>query len=86
VLHHSQLAEQITPYNPTAQAAIDQLGHGDTQLGGSAINDMITQQAYQISFNELFQALGWIFLSLVFVIWLTKPPFSAKGSAAAGGH
>jgi MFS transporter, DHA2 family, multidrug resistance protein len=86
VLHHTQLAEQISVYNPNAQAAMDQLGHGDTQLGASVINGMITQQAYQISFNELFQALGWIFLALVFVIWLTRPPFSAKGSAAAGGH
>ena len=86
VLHHAQLAEQITAYNPTAQAAIGQLGHGDSQLGASVINGMITQQAYQISFNELFQALGWIFLALVLVIWLTKPPFSAKGDAAAGGH
>jgi len=86
VLHHAQLAEQITAYNPTAQAAIGQLGRGDSQLGASMINGTITQQAYQISFNELFQALGWIFLGLVFVIWLTKPPFTAKGSAAAGGH
>jgi DHA2 family multidrug resistance protein len=86
VLHHAQLAEQITAYNPISQAAIDHLGRGDTQLSASVINGMITQQAYQISFDELFQALGWIFLALVFVIWLTKPPFSAKGSAAAGGH
>lgn len=86
VLHHSQLAEQITAYNPTAQMAMNQLGRGDTRTGASVINGMITQQAYQISFNELFYALGWIFLSLIFVIWLAKPPFSAKADAAAAGH
>jgi DHA2 family multidrug resistance protein len=46
---------------------------------------MITQQAFQISFNEILHALGWIFLSLIVVIWLAKPPFVAKGGPAAGG-
>ncbi|HEY0197426.1 MAG TPA: DHA2 family efflux MFS transporter permease subunit [Rhodanobacter sp.] len=86
VSHHEQLAEHITAYNPTSQAAMTQLGHGDTQLGGSVINDMITQQGYQISFNEVFHALGWIFVGLIFVIWLARPPFGAKAGAAAGGH
>ncbi|WP_158880956.1 DHA2 family efflux MFS transporter permease subunit [Rhodanobacter sp. L36] len=84
--HHAQLAETITPYSPTTQAAISQLGHGDTQFGGNMINEMITQQGYQISFNEVFHALGWIFVGLIFVIWLARPPFSAKAGPAAGGH
>ncbi|KZC43436.1 UNVERIFIED_ORG: multidrug resistance protein B, partial [Rhodanobacter sp. FW104-R5] len=58
VAHHEQLTEHITAYSPTAQAAMGQLGHGDNQLAGGIINDMITQQAYQISFNEVFHALG----------------------------
>jgi MFS transporter, DHA2 family, multidrug resistance protein len=86
VLHHEQLAEQITPYSPTTQAAMSQLGQGNTQLGGSVIDGMITQQGYQISFNEVFHLLGWVFFALVFVIWLAKPPFGAKAGAAAGGH
>jgi DHA2 family multidrug resistance protein len=47
---------------------------------------MITQQSYQIAFNELFHSLGWIFLGLIVVIWLAKPPFMAKAGASAGGH
>jgi DHA2 family multidrug resistance protein len=87
VVHHEQLTESITPYSPTAQAALQQLGHGNTQLGGSLVNNMITQQGYQIAFNEVFHVLGWIFMALVFVIWLAKPPFAAKtGGAPAGGH
>lgn len=86
VTHHAQLAEQITPYNPTAQAALEQVGHGDTTAGAFGINQMITQQGYQISFNEVFHVLGWIFLSLIVVIWLAKPPFGAKPGPAAGGH
>jgi DHA2 family multidrug resistance protein len=87
VSHHAQLAEHITAYNPTAQTSLSQIGHGDVQTGASVINDMITQQGYQISFNEVFHALGWIFIGLVFVIWLAKPPFTAKsGASASGGH
>jgi DHA2 family multidrug resistance protein len=86
VSHHEQLAEHITPYNPISQAAMQQLGHGDAQLGGSIINGMITQQGFQISFNEVFHALGWIFIALVVVIWLAKPPFTPKAGGAAGGH
>ena len=48
---------------------------------------MITQQSYQMGFNELFHALGWIFILLIPVVWLTRPPFTAKSSAGtAGGH
>lgn len=86
VSHHEQLAEHITAYSPTAQAAISQLGHGDPKVGSSMINNMITAQGFQISFNEVFHALGWVFVALVFVIWLAKPPFLAKAGPAAGGH
>ncbi len=86
VAHHEQLTEHITAYSPTAQAAMGQLGHGDNQLAGGIINDMITQQAYQISFNEVFHALGWIFLALVLVIWLARPPFTPKARTVSGGH
>ncbi|MDE2247264.1 MAG: DHA2 family efflux MFS transporter permease subunit [Pseudomonadota bacterium] len=86
VVHHEQLAEHITAYSPVSQAAMQQLGHGDAQVGGSVINGMITQQGFQISFNEVFHALGWIFLGLILVIWLAKPPFAAKAGPAAGGH
>ena len=34
----------------------------------------------------LLTILGWIFLSLIVVIWMAKPPFAAKAGAAGGGH
>ncbi|SFL06783.1 DHA2 family efflux MFS transporter permease subunit [Rhodanobacter glycinis] len=87
VTHHEQLAEHINPYNPVSQAAMQHLGHGNPQLAGSMINGMITQQSFQISFNEVFYVLGWIFIVLMGVIWMAKPPFVSKGGpATAGGH
>jgi DHA2 family multidrug resistance protein len=87
IVHHAQLTEHITPYDPTTQAAISTLGGGDTQTAGAMINQMITQQGFQIAFNEVFHVLGWIFMGLILVVWLAKPPFSPKaGSSTAGGH
>jgi DHA2 family multidrug resistance protein len=86
VTHHEQLAEHINVYSPTSQAALSQLGQGDPQLGASVVNGMITQQGFQISFNEVFHMLGWVFMGLMLVIWLAKPPFTAKSTRGAGGH
>jgi DHA2 family multidrug resistance protein len=84
IVHHEHLAEQITPYNPLVQQAASQAG--DSQTVMAALNDTITLQGLQISFNEVFHLLGWIFLSLIVVIWMAKPPFAAKAGAGGGGH
>jgi DHA2 family multidrug resistance protein len=84
VLHHAQLTEQITPYNPTVQQALGQTS--DTPTAVAVLNQAITLQGLQISFNEIFHVLGWVFMSLIVVIWMAKPPFAAKAGAAGGGH
>jgi MFS transporter, DHA2 family, multidrug resistance protein len=84
VVHHAQLTEHITAYDPSVQTTLKQLG--DPQTSVELLNNMITLQGYQISFNEIFRILGWIFLALILVIWTARPPFSAKAGAAAGGH
>jgi DHA2 family multidrug resistance protein len=48
---------------------------------------MISQQAVQIGFNEIFHVLGILFLVVILFVWIAKPPFAAKaGASAAGGH
>jgi MFS transporter, DHA2 family, multidrug resistance protein len=84
IVHHAHLTEQITPYNPDVQQAIAQTG--DSQAAVAVLNQTITLQGLQISFNEVFHMLGWIFLSLIVVIWMAKPPFAAKAGAGGGGH
>ncbi len=83
--HHAQLTEHINPYSPQARDALETLGHGNTALGGRVLNGMITQQSFQIAFNEIFHVLGWVFLGLIAVIWLARPPFGPKGAKPAGG-
>lgn len=87
IFHHARLTEHVTPYDPGSREAIAALGHGSSDAGYAMLERTINQQAYQLSFNELFFVLGWIFLGLILVLWLTRPPFVAKvGAAAGGGH
>jgi MFS transporter, DHA2 family, multidrug resistance protein len=86
VTQHAALATHISAYNPQTQQALAANGY-DLQQFAAGINGAITQQGVQISFNNIFYVLGWIFLSLVIVIWLARPPFVPKaGPAASGGH
>ncbi|MDD5175663.1 MAG: DHA2 family efflux MFS transporter permease subunit [Sterolibacterium sp.] len=78
VLHHSQLAERFTPGSAGAVEALGSLGHGNTQLALTRLDQIITGQAYQISFNEIFLGFTMVLLGLVLMIWLAKPPFSGN--------
>ena len=55
-LHHAQLTESVTPFNPNAQQIYDQLqGMGMTQQQASGwIAQQITNQGLIISANEIF--------------------------------
>ena len=87
VIHHAHLSESISPYNPAVQGTIGQLGPGNVQHAAALLDRTITQQAYQISFNEICYGLGWLFLGLIFVVWLAKAPFhKAAKAATAGAH
>ncbi|NII11318.1 DHA2 family efflux MFS transporter permease subunit [Oleiagrimonas sp. C23AA] len=87
VMHHAQLTEHITRYNVATQQFLGSVGGaGHTQEAAAMLNRMITQQGYQMGFNDIFQALAIIFLFLIGVVWLAKPPFIASAGPAASGH
>src|SRR6476620_7368543 len=86
-IHHAHLTEHIGAFDPAMRQTVEALGAGDTQRGAMALNQMISQQAAQIGFNEIFHLLGILFLIVIAFVWIAKPPFAAKASsAAAGGH
>ena len=86
VMHHAHMTEHITSYDPDTQQAIATLGHGDPNVAYGMLERTLVFQGYQISFNELFYALGFIFLSLIVVIWLARPPFTAKTGGPSADH
>jgi DHA2 family multidrug resistance protein len=87
VVHHAQLTEHISAYDPSSYAAVLALGSGNLQRGAAMIERAITQQASQIGFNEIFYGLGWIFLMIIALVWFARPPFGGGPAAAtSGGH
>jgi DHA2 family multidrug resistance protein len=82
IVHHAQLTEHITPYDTSPQAALQAVGVTG-QASNGLLEQLINQQAYQISFNEVFHMLGWVFFGLIIVVWMARPPFNAKSGPAA---
>jgi DHA2 family multidrug resistance protein len=82
-LHHAQLAERITAYDPTTTQALASLQASgltpDQAL--AALNRTIDQQAFMLSANDVFYASAVLFLLLIGVVWLSRPA-KAAGSAA----
>ena len=85
IFHHANLTEAISPFNPSTAATVQQLGHGDVTRGAAMVDRLITQQAYQISFNEICHGLGYLFLGLTLVLWLARPPFQRGMPSARPG-
>ncbi|HHW4680245.1 MAG TPA: DHA2 family efflux MFS transporter permease subunit [Xylella taiwanensis] len=86
--HHGHLVEHISTYTPGMQEQMTAMGRGDLQAGAAFLNTMISQQASQMSFNDISYTLGWVFLVIVPFLWLAKPPFgsSADRAGIGGGH
>ncbi|MNP15703.1 Multidrug export protein EmrB [compost metagenome] len=80
-MHHAQLTEHISLYDPATVDALDKLG-GVNQHSAAVLDHMVESQAYMISTVEYFTMLGWVFVAMLLVIWLAKPPFGAKPGAA----
>ncbi|WP_313518261.1 DHA2 family efflux MFS transporter permease subunit [Pseudomonas sp.] len=84
-LHHAQLAEHVTAYDPATQQYLQQLG-GASTAHYAQIDRIVESQAYMLSTVDYFTLLGWMFFGLFLIIWLAKPPFAAKGAGGGGGH
>jgi MFS transporter, DHA2 family, multidrug resistance protein len=88
-LHHAQLAEHVTAYDPTSTQALAnmQAGSMTVQQSYQSLNHVIDQQAFMLSANDIFYASAVLFLLLIGVVWLARPVKSgASAEAAAGAH
>ena len=81
-LHHAQLAERVTAYDPSATQAL-----GNLQTNGitadqshAAINRLLDQQAYMLSANDIFYVSAILFVLLIAVVWLARPVKPAAGT------
>lgn len=76
-VNHAVLAEHINPFDAQVRAGIAAAGGAAHYL--APINDAITQQALQISFNHIMTGLGVMCFILTAIVWLAKPPFLHGG-------
>ena len=79
-VHHTQLTEAITPYNPISQQFFQTMASFglNEQQTESYLAKQITAQGFIIGANEIFLVSAITFISLVVLIWFAKPPFSSK--------
>jgi DHA2 family multidrug resistance protein len=79
-VHHATLAEHVSNYNPVFKQTAA-LFHNNMAGAYAMIEQLLTRQAYMLATVDLFWLFGWIFLSAIPVLWLTKP--SNKPAPAA---
>ncbi|HHR6080769.1 TPA: DHA2 family efflux MFS transporter permease subunit [Providencia alcalifaciens] len=81
-VHHSQLTEFITDYNPESLNMYQEMAaHGmTTEQTSGFIAQQITSQGLIIAANEIFWLCGWVFIALIVTVWFAKPPFGSKAN------
>lgn len=87
-LHHAELSEHINNASLPAQAALQQmqqLGMSPQQSLGT-IDQMITQQAFVLSADDLFLASAVLFLALTAIIWLASKVHATAPADGGGAH
>ncbi|CAM5221214.1 DHA2 family multidrug resistance protein OS=Castellaniella defragrans OX=75697 GN=HNR28_000470 PE=4 SV=1 [Castellaniella defragrans] len=82
---HAHLVEFITPSSAQVRQGIAAVG-GSLPEYAARMNQVITQQAMQVSFNQIFDGLGFCFIALIAVVWLSKPPFVRRAAPGPAAH
>jgi DHA2 family multidrug resistance protein len=84
--HHASLTEYVNPASPAAMAYVQKLQgvglHGQPQL--TVLDQVVNREALTLAVNDVFWTCGILFLALIPILWLAKPPFGNAGGAV--GH
>lgn len=86
-LHHAQLVEHITRFDPSATHAIAALQSAGLSLGQvhALLNRMIDQQAYTMGVTDVFNAAAVLLVVLIPVVWLARSQHHGSGAEIASG-
>ena len=86
ILHHATLTENVTSASQPATQILSQLTHaGSSQTQALGVVDqLVNREALTLAVNDIFLLCAVLFLVLIPVIWLAKPPFGSAGGP--GGH
>lgn len=83
--HHAYLSEHISQYDPATRHTLEQLG-GASPQSYAQLEQILNSQAYMMSTVDYFTLLTWVFGALILLVWLARPPFTAKAGPASAGH
>lgn len=89
VLHHARLVEQASPNNPIYGAAIQSI---ETTMHLSAaqatvyFEKQLNVQAIMLGLNDIFWLSAVVFVTIIPLIWLTRPARGAGAGAASAAH
>ena len=67
------------------RSTLESLG-GASQRAYAQMEQILNSQAYMFSTVDYFTLMGWLFMGLILLVWLAKPPFTAMPGPAASGH
>ncbi len=72
--HHATVGENLTPYSPETNSALQQLSALglDAQQSLEALNISLDQQASVLAINDCFYLMGWIFILLIFFVPIAR--------------
>lgn len=87
-IHQSKVVENLANYNPNLIDAIQKfksLGFSESQSYGEVMHQIINQ-SYMMSTNDVFWISGYLFFSLLILIWFSRPPFTAGGEPSVAAH
>jgi len=77
--NHAQLTEHITAFSEQTNAALGTLKKV-TNSPIVYINHLVNNQAMTIANNDILIFSAYIFLLLIPILWLAKPPFMTSKS------
>jgi MFS transporter, DHA2 family, multidrug resistance protein len=84
-VHYGRLVEHVSPDSPgwaDYEASLAQQGiTGDSAL--AYVSQMIQLQASTLGANDLFLGMAMLFIALIPVVWLARPPFRTIGMGGA---
>jgi len=91
ILHHAQLNEVTTNYNPVFQQFTTQVQRAGTnqQQAYGIFNHVLDQQAALLGVDDLFYISAILFLLLIGLLWIAKRPGHGgddASAAASGAH
>jgi DHA2 family multidrug resistance protein len=82
--HHATLAAHVNAVNPATQQFLGGLGAAGAQGDApwAVIEGIVSREALTLAVNDVFLLYAALFVVMIPIVWLAKPPFGNVGPGA----